>query len=68
MEQRRTRQLGSVDKACDICGHPGLVVTESRAVRRGVDLLNPTWNASPRTYEVCPGCGVRYRTQDGVRV
>ena len=68
MDRRRTRRLGSVDRACDICGHAGLVITESRAVRRGAALLKPGWNAHPRTYEVCPGCGVRYRIEDGVRV
>ena len=68
VDQRRTRRIGPIDKACDICGHAGLVLTESRAVRRGAALLNPAWKAQPRSYELCPHCGVRYRLEDGQRV
>ena len=66
--RRRTEQIGTSPAPCDICGHVGLVLTRSSAVRAGLARLNPAWNPVERTYEVCPACGVRYRTEHGQRV
>lgn len=34
-------------------------MAETRAIRTGLARLNPFFDARPRTYEVCPGCGAR---------
>jgi hypothetical protein len=43
-------------------------VVESRNVRRGLAVLNPGWDAHVRTYEVCPDCGAKWRTEGGTRI
>ncbi|MCW2509127.1 MAG: hypothetical protein JWP68_2275 [Modestobacter sp.] len=66
--KRYTEQVATNDHTCGICGRRGLVVTRSRARRRGADWLNPRFDPGARTYEKCPDCGVRYRIEDGHRV
>lgn len=44
---------------CGLCGHEGQIITLSRRVRRGIDLLNPMWDPVPQAYELCPACGAR---------
>ena len=65
---RFTEQIGTTERTCDICGHAGLLVTRSRARRRGAARVNPRFDPEERTYELCPECGVRYRVEDGQRV
>ena len=45
--------------SCGLCGHEGQVIALSRRVRRGVDLLNPRFEAAEKAYELCPSCGAR---------
>jgi hypothetical protein len=40
-----------------LCGHVGQVLTLTRRVRKGLDLLNPRWDAAEEAFEQCPGCG-----------
>lgn len=66
--RRRVQETGTVDKTCDICGHVGLRLVETHSVRRGAALLNPGFKADRHSYELCGGCGVRYRVKNGVRI
>lgn len=68
MAERKRRQVGVSDAACDICGAAGLVVVESRTARRGVALVDPRWRSHRRTYELCSSCGMRYPVENGVRI
>jgi hypothetical protein len=56
---RQQSRLGVTASACGLCGHQGQVLTLSRRVRRGLDLLNPRWDAAEEAFEQCPGCGAR---------
>jgi hypothetical protein len=61
---RHRSRLGVTAASCGLCGHEGQVLTQSRRVRRGFDLLNPLWDARERTFEECPGCGARRLVED----
>jgi hypothetical protein len=67
MSDRKRRQVGVSDAVCDICGAGGLVIVESSSARRGRALLDPR-RRHRRTYELCPGCGMRYPVENGVRI
>jgi hypothetical protein len=45
--------------SCGLCGHLGQVITQTRRVRKGLDRLNPRWDAEPEAWEVCPNCRAR---------
>ena len=60
MPARERKKLGTIDRECDACGHPGLTVLRSRAVRQGRDRVNPLFRAGRKTYAVCPDCRTRY--------
>lgn len=68
MTDRKRRTIGRSEHPCGICGAAGLEIIESRSTRHGVDLLNPAWRASRRTYELCPSCGVKYPLKGGQRI
>ena len=58
--RRRSKQLGLLtDRPCGLCGTTAAVITETRAVRQGLDWLNPSWDADPKLYELCPTCGAK---------
>jgi len=57
--RRRQSRLGVTASACGLCGHQGQVLTLSRRVRKGLDLLNPRWDAAEEAFEQCRGCGAR---------
>ena len=60
MQSRRSKQLGLIiDRPCGLCDAFVVVLTETRAVRRGLAWLNPAWNADARLYELCPSCGAK---------
>lgn len=44
---------------CQLCG-AATTVTESRAVRRGLALLDPRWRPEVRVYELCAECGAKH--------
>ena len=60
MADRQRKKLGTIDRECEKCGHEGLTVLRSRAVRRGRDRLNPFFRARRKTYALCPDCRTRY--------
>ena len=68
MTDHKRRTLGVSELPCDICGGSGLTIIESRTTRHGLNLVNPVWHASCRTYELCPSCGVKYPLKGGRRV
>jgi len=61
--RQRTR-LGVTASACGLCGHQGQVLTLSRRVRKGLDLLNPRWDAAEEAFEQCPSCGARHLLEE----
>jgi hypothetical protein len=50
-----------------MCAGVGLIIIESRAVRRGADRLNPRFHPAIRIYELCRGCGAKHHLKDGQR-
>ena len=63
--QRRRMDLGRVDRPCGLCGSSDVVLTESQAVRRGLDRLNPVFSPGTRTYERCRSCGAKQLLSEG---
>ena len=61
---RRHSRLGVTASRCGLCGHQGQVLTLVRRVRKGLDLLNPRWDAAEEAFEQCPGCGARRLVED----
>ena len=57
---RTRRTIAHIGGTCSLCGHAGLVLTESRFVRRGLNVLRPTFDADVRLYELCDGCGAKH--------
>jgi hypothetical protein len=49
---------------CGLCGHKGQVITLSRRVRKGLDLLNPKWDPAVEAFELCPSCGAKRVLED----
>jgi hypothetical protein len=64
-EDRQRRELGRSTRLCGICSGAEMVIIESRAVRRGVDRLNPRFDPAIRTYELCRGCGAKHHLRNG---
>jgi hypothetical protein len=58
-------ELGPVDRPCGLCGSPDVVLTESQALRRGLDRLNPVFSRASRRYEQCRRCGAKQLIEDG---
>ena len=57
---RQRRAIGHTNTACGLCGHLGLLLTESQQARRGLARLKPGFDADRRVYEVCEDCGARH--------
>ncbi|MGY1594286.1 hypothetical protein ACI79D_20105 [Geodermatophilus sp. SYSU D00708] len=57
---RERRAIGHTGTACSLCGHQGLVLTESRLPRRGLSRLHPRFDGDVRLYELCEGCGAKH--------
>ena len=57
---RVRKSLGRTGTTCPLCGHLGLVLTESRFVRRGLAWLRPGFDADARLYELCRECGAKH--------
>jgi len=57
--------LGRVDHPCGLCGSRDVVLTESQAVRRGLDRLNPAFSRGSRRYERCRNCGAKQLLHEG---
>ncbi len=56
--RRRAKQLGIVtDRPCGLCGNVFTVLTETRAVRRGLAWINPLWDPDRYVYQLCSRCG-----------
>jgi hypothetical protein len=62
--RRQRSRLGVTASSCGVCGHQGRVLTVSRRVRTGLDLLNPRWDAAEEAFEQCPSCGARRLVED----
>ena len=60
---RERRSIGHTGTTCGLCGHQGLVLTESRLVRRGLSRLRPRFDDQPRMYELCEGCGAKHAVE-----
>ncbi len=57
---RERRAIGHTTTSCGLCGHQGLVLTESLVVRRGLAPLRPAFDADRRVYELCEDCGAKH--------
>jgi len=68
VRQRRATRVGVSREPCGVCGSTNVVAMRSRAVRRGADWLNPTWDPAPRTHDLCRDCGAKHRTENGERI
>jgi hypothetical protein len=68
VRERRATQRGECAEPCALCGSHNVVAMSSRAVRHGSAWLNPRWDPSPRTYDLCRDCGSKHRTESGRRV
>ena len=60
---RERRSIGRTGTICGLCGHQGLLLTESRPVRRGLARLRPSFDADRHLYELCEGCGVKHAVE-----
>ncbi len=60
---RERRAIGHTTTACGLCGHQGLVLTESQLVRSGLSRLRPGFDADRRVYELCEGCGAKHAVE-----
>jgi hypothetical protein len=60
---RERRSIGRTGTICGLCGHQGLVLTESQMVRRGLSRLRPRFDADRRVYELCEGCGAKHAVE-----
>jgi hypothetical protein len=58
--QRRRLEIGRAGTRCGLCGSENVVIVESRAIRRGLHLLNPAFRGHPRRYELCRDCGAKH--------
>ena len=45
---RERRAIGHTNTSCGLCGHQGLLLTESQLVRRGLSRLRPGFDADRR--------------------
>jgi hypothetical protein len=60
---RERRAIGRTGSACGLCGRQGLLLTESRVVRRGLARLKPGFDGDPQVYELCEGCGAKHAVE-----
>ncbi len=60
---RERRAIGHTNTSCGLCGHQGLVRTESLLVRRGLSRLRPGFDADRRVYELCEDCGAKHAVE-----
>ncbi len=60
---RERRAIGHTTTSCGLCGHQGLVLTESQLVRRGLARLRPGFDADRRVYELCEDCGAKHTVE-----
>ncbi len=60
---RGRRSIGRTGSTCGLCGHQGLVLIESRLVRRGLSRLYPRFDDQHRVYELCEGCGAKHAVE-----
>ena len=60
---RERQSIGHTSTTCGLCGHQGLVLTESRLVRRGLSRLRPRFDGQRRVYELCEGCGAKHAVE-----
>ena len=60
---RERRSIGHTGTTCGLCGPQGLVLTESRLVRRGLSRLLPRFDGQPRMYELCESCGAKHAVE-----
>ncbi len=60
---RERRVIGRTGSNCSLCGHQGLVLTESRLIRRGVERLRLRFDPDARLYELCDGCGAKHTVE-----
>ena len=60
---RERKSIGRTGTTCPLCGHRGLVLTESRFVRRGAAWLRPGFDADARLYELCRECGAKHAVE-----
>ncbi|MGY1604666.1 hypothetical protein [Geodermatophilus sp. SYSU D00815] len=51
--------MARLDHPCGLCGSHDVVLTESRAVRRGPDRLDPAFRPGTRVHELCRRCGAK---------
>jgi len=58
--QRRRLEKGKATAPCALCGSGDVVLVESVAVRRGIQLLNPLFHRHARQYELCRSCGAKH--------
>jgi ribosomal protein S14 len=58
--QRRRLEIGRAGTRCGLCGSENVVMVESRAVRRGLHVVNPAFRAHARRYELCRDCGAKH--------
>jgi hypothetical protein len=62
MPRQRTATVRAPSSSpCGLCGSTDVVLVESHAVRRGLDRLNPRWDAHARVYDMCRACGAKRR-------
>jgi hypothetical protein len=60
---RERRAIGHTNTSCGLCGHQGLILTESVRVRRGLTRLRPAFDADRRVYERCEDCGAKHTVE-----
>ena len=60
---RERRAIGHTTTSCGLCGHQGLVLTESQLMRSGLARLRPGFDTDRRVYELCEGCGARHAVE-----
>ena len=58
--QRRRLEMGSAGTRCGLCSSENVVIVESRAVRRGLHVVNPAFRKQARRYELCRDCGAKH--------
>jgi ribosomal protein S14 len=58
--QRRRLEVGRAGTRCGLCGSENVVLVESSAVRRGVQVINPVFRKRARQYQLCRDCGAKH--------
>ena len=57
------RAIGHTTTSRGLCGHQGLVLTESQLARRGLARLRRGFDADRRVYELCKDCGAKHAVE-----